>query len=254
MEPTDDRRRAAPPLTLVTERRTERDRRRPRWAEFRRAYRGILAVIAVALAVLLAADAWLIYKRGAYAAEVERLRGGMTDVERQRTDLILASSEKRLEVMVELLRRQARQDEALHLAVAVDSGRVHLERDGAILRTMQVEVGAERLVGKAPDTVRLAAPRGKRTVQQVLAGDAAWPVPGWVWGDRGLPEPPAAEVAGALGAGAVVLDGGTVIYARPATGPLADAAYVLPGSLRVSADDLRAIGANLKPGTAVYFY
>ena len=53
---------------------------------------------------------------------------------------------------------------------------------------------------------------------------------------------------------AVVLDGGTVLYSMPAAGPLADSAYVLPGSVRVRAEDLEAIMPNVQRGTAVYFY
>jgi hypothetical protein len=51
-----------------------------------------------------------------------------------------------------------------------------------------------------------------------------------------------------------VLDGGTVIYSDPHAGPLADTAYVMPGSVRAREADVKAIQANLKPGTSVYFY
>ena len=61
-------------------------------------------------------------------------------------------------------------------------------------------------------------------------------------------------VKGALGDIAFVLSGGTVIYSPPSAGPLNDSTYVLPGSIRASAEDLRAIAPNLKPGTPVYFY
>lgn len=255
MEILDDRREHAPPPGLAPERRRGGERRRAGgWREFRRAYPGILAVLGAVMLTLLVADGWLLLKRRAYAAENARLRAGMTEVERERTDLILASTEKRGAVMLELLRRQARQDAELHLALSVDSARLYLERDGAILRAMRVEMGPERVVGQAPDTVRLAAPRGKRTVERVLGAEEPWAVPAWVWEDRGLAAPQLLETAGALGANAVVLDGGTVLYARPAAGPLADAVYVMPGSVRVAAEDLRAIAANLRPGMAIYFY
>ena len=48
----------------------------------------------------------------------------------------------------------------LHLSVSVDSGTMFLEREGAVLREMPVRVGREQLAGTAPDTVRVAAPRG----------------------------------------------------------------------------------------------
>jgi hypothetical protein len=53
---------------------------------------------------------------------------------------------------------------------------------------------------------------------------------------------------------AIVLNGGSVIYSLPTVGPLNDSAYVLPGSIRVSAEDLRAVTPNLQRGTVVYFY
>jgi hypothetical protein len=52
----------------------------------------------------------------------------------------------------------------------------------------------------------------------------------------------------------VLLSGGSVLYATPASGPLADSSYVLPGAIRLGAEDLRAIAPNLSPGVAVYFY
>jgi hypothetical protein len=61
-------------------------------------------------------------------------------------------------------------------------------------------------------------------------------------------------VTGALGPAAIVLSGGTVIYAMPTTGPLNDSSYVLPGSVRASAVDLKAILPNLTPGMKIYFY
>ena len=62
------------------------------------------------------------------------------------------------------------------------------------------------------------------------------------------------QQAGALGAGAMILSGGTVIYGTPSAGPLADSAYVMPGAVRVGASDLRAIVPNITPGISVYFY
>lgn len=230
------------------------DRRRPTWREFRLAYPGILATMAVALVLVLAMDGWLVYKRVRYQREIARLRAGMTAVERRRADMEIASGERRLQVMVELARRQALGDKELHLSVAVDSGRMHLEREGAKLRDMVVSVGPERWVGTAPDTVLMAAPRGTRTVEKVLDGAGGWEVPRWVYTDRGLEPPADRTLQGALGPAAVLLNGGTVIYTMPTVGPLNDSSYVMPGSLRVRTEDLQAVLPNLKPGMAVYFY
>jgi hypothetical protein len=177
----------------------------------------------------------------------------MTASERERTDLIIEAERNKIRVAIELVRRQARLDKRLHLSIPVDSSRMYLEREGAILREMPIQLGPERSVGTPPDTVRLAIPRGERTVVRVLE-NGSWTVPTWVYVDRSLPARPARSVRGALGPIAFVLDGGTVIYSLPSTGPLADTAYVLPGSIRAAAADLRAILPNVQAGTKVYFH
>jgi hypothetical protein len=230
------------------------DRRRASWQEFRVAYPGILAVLMAAVLFLLAGDMWLLHKRDLYRAETRRLYTGMSDFEREKTDLVLASGEKRMQVMLAMLRRQAGVDEKLHLAVAVDSGRMYLEREGAVLREFPAEMAPERAVGVAPDTVRMPVPRGKRTVEAILGPTDAWDVPEWVWRERSLAPPADRRVPGVLGTVGLVLSGGTVVYALPATGLLADSAYVLPGSVRVPRAHLEAIAANMHPGMAVYFY
>jgi hypothetical protein len=178
----------------------------------------------------------------------------MSDVERRRTDALLASNENKFRVMVELVRRQAQVDKALHVSVSVDSGVMKLELESALLRDMPVQVGPERRIGTSPDTIHMAAPRGARTVERVLGERDAWEVPTWVYTDRGLTPPVERAVPGALGPAAVVLNGGALIYSMPSVGPLNDSTYVLPGSIRARAADLKAIVPNLKPGMTVYFY
>jgi hypothetical protein len=225
-----------------------------RFREFRRRHPGFLvAVIIVALGVV-AIDGYLMYKRTKYRAEIQRLRAGMSEFEKDRADAVLASEEKQLQVMVELLRRQAKIDTEIHLAVSVDSGFMGLEREGAVLRDMRVQVGPEKTVGTPPDTVRLTIPRGTRSVQRLLGVEDRWEVPRWVYEDRGLPVPNRRSLKGALGPAAIVLEGGTVIYSTPTSGPLSDSAYVMPGAVRVRADDLRAVIPNLTRGTKVYFF
>lgn len=233
--------------------RDRTDRRRAGWREFRRSYPGIIATATVAILLFLAADTWLVMRYLRYRRETAELRASMSDVERKRTDELLAQNENRLKVMLTLFKRQANLDQALHLAVSLDSSVMYLERDGALLREMPVTVGPERRVGTPPDTVHVAAPRGKRTVERILGEDDPWSIPRWVFADRGL-APGDSVLAGALGPVAIELDGGTVIYSLPSVGPLNDSSYVLPGAVRVRAEDLRAIAPNLHPGVAVYFY
>jgi hypothetical protein len=217
-------------------------------------YRGIVSVLALTIGLLAMADVVLLVKWQRYESETQRLRADMTGVERKRTDLLLAADTNRLAMMVALVRRQAEGDQALHLAVSVDSGRMHLERDGAKLRDMRVQVGAERWVHGDGDSVYMAMPRGARTVERLLNAGDSWEVPAWAFRDRGLTPSGDRHVTGALGPAAIVLSGGTVIYAMPTTGPLNDSSYVLPGSVRASAADLKAILPNLAPGMKIYFY
>jgi hypothetical protein len=221
---------------------------------FRRRHPGFIAAAAIIVAGLLVLDAWLVYKGERYARESQRLRSGMTEFERRRSDALLASEERRMRVMLELIRRQAKIDPDIHLAVSVDSARMFLEREGALLRESDVEIGPEKRVGAPPDTVHMAIPRGARSVARVLGPNDTWEVPTWVYLDRGLTPPADRTVKGALGPVAIVLEGGTVIYSMPSAGPLNDSSYVLPGGVRTRAEDLRAIRPNVQPGTNVYFY
>lgn len=199
------------------------ERRRPGWRDFRRAYPGLIAGFWIVLSAMLIGDGWLAYKRIEYANEAARLRHAMTGVERQRADVVFAANKDKVRVIVELARRQAEGDRDLHLSVAVDQGQMLLEREGARLREMPVRVGPEQVVGTPPDTVRVAAPRGMRTVTSVDASS-------------------------------VTLDGGTTIYATVGSDALDDSAGVTAGNVRARATDLQAILPNLKPGMSVYFY
>jgi hypothetical protein len=222
--------------------------------QYARYHRSFLIFLALVVVAALAIDAFVLYKRAAYAREVDRLRSGMSQLERERTDLALEDQEKRLRVMLALIRRQAKLDRRIHLAVSLDSARMYLGREGAVLREIDIEIGPERLVGVAPDTVMLAHPRGERSVQKVLGAEDVWDVPAWVYHDRGLAVPSDRSVKAALGTQAIVLNGGVVIYSMPSSGPLNDSSYILPGSIRISAADLQAVLPNLAAGTAVYFY
>ncbi|HEY4220332.1 MAG TPA: hypothetical protein VGO62_03300 [Myxococcota bacterium] len=224
------------------------------FSDFRRRHPAFTVSIALIISGLLVVDAWVLFRRVAYAKEVARLRAGMSDVERRKSDAVTNTHEKETAMMMELLRRQAKIDKEIHLAVSVDSGRMYLERDGALLRESAVEVARERRLGTGKDTLHMAAPRGTRSVERILGPTDAWEVPAWVYSDRGLTPPVAAPLVGALGPVAIVLNGGTVIYSLPSVGPLNDSSYVLPGSIRASAEDLRAVAPNLQRGTVVYFY
>jgi hypothetical protein len=114
------------------------------WSALRRTYPRTVAVLATLIAAFVVGDVLLAARYLRDRAETERLRNGMTDAERQRADMVADAEENKANVMQELVRRRAAADRALHLSVSVDSGTMLLERDGALLREMRVQVGEER--------------------------------------------------------------------------------------------------------------
>ena len=216
-------------------------------------HRVLSGLLVVFVLSVLAANVWVLSRRHRYLDEIVRLRASMTELERERSDQLVAQEESKLRLAVALIQRQARLEGALHLSIATDSGAMFLERDGVLLREMPVLVGPERRVGVPPDTVQLATPRGVRTIARVLSDTALFELPAWVFLERGLELPAERSIPGALGF-AVVLDGGAIIYSQPSTGPLADSTYVMPGAIRARREDLRAILPNLTAGMRVYLY
>jgi hypothetical protein len=100
----------------------------------------------------------------------------------------------------------------------VDSGLLHLEQRGAVLRTAPVQVGADGWQAIAGDSIPIASPLGVRRVEEVR-GDTT-----------------------------VVLSGGAMLYRGDAALP------VRAGSVRIGDADLKSILKNLKVGLPVYFY
>ena len=87
--------------------RPRSDRRRLGWRDFRRSSRGFITTLTLAVAIFVALDVFLVMRYQRYQRETQALRAAMSDVERKRTDELLAQNENRLKVMVELFRRQA---------------------------------------------------------------------------------------------------------------------------------------------------
>ncbi len=168
--------------------------------------------------VALCGAAALAWRAAEYRREVAALRAGMSGIEKVKADLALSSDAKRLQVMMALALRQARTTGDLHLSISVDSGVLHLEQKGAILRTATVQVGADGWQRAANDSIPIASPRGVRRVEEVR-GDSV-----------------------------VVLSGGAQLYRGDAGVP------VRAGSVRIGAADLISILPNLKAGLPVYFY
>ena len=197
------------------------DRRRGGWRDFRRAYPGFVFTLLIALIAMLSIDGYLILKRRAYEAEVARLRASMSDQERARTDAIVAAEGNKARIAIELARRQAKLEKTLHLSVAIDSGKIYLEREGAVLREMAAVFGPETKSG--PDSIPIVVPRGETSVAKATADG-------------------------------ITLAGGTVISASDAPSLAQDSTLIPPGSVRISRTDLKAILPNLNVGMRVYFY
>jgi hypothetical protein len=201
----------------------EGDRRRGTWRDFRRAYPGFVFVLGLGLAAMVAVDAWLLFKRVSYNHEVTQLRAHMTDAERERTDAIVQAEQNKLRIAIELAKRQAKFDKKLHLNVSIDSSRMYLTREGALLREMAVQFGPERVASDTSAAPPAAVPRGERTI---------------------------ADLADTK----ITLDGGATILTSNASELTSDTTAVPPGSLRIRLEDLKAIMPNLNAGMKVYFY
>ena len=210
-----------PETRRTPQRAGEGDRRRGGWRDFRRAYPGFVFVLGLGLVTMIAVDAWLFVKRVKYNHDVAELRAHMTDAERERTDAIVQSEQNKLRIAIELAKRQAKFDKKLHLNVSVDSARMYLTREGALLREMPVQFGPERPVSPGDSAPPAALPRGERTVAD-------------------------------LSDTRITLDGGISILSS--SSPAKDSTPIPPGSLRISLDDMKAIMPNLSAGMKVYFY
>jgi hypothetical protein len=233
-----------------------RQRRRGRWGEFREAYPRIVTGAAIGILLFLMVDVALAVAAWRFSRQTAAAQRAMTGLERQRVDALTEVKQDRTALMTALVAQQAIQDHGLNLSVSVDEKTMDLQRQGAQLRRMKVALGPEATVGAEADGVRLVPPRGKRQLVRVVDDAFVWSVPRWVFTHRGLPVPGAAEreVRGGLGALALVLDDGTLIYSLPASGPLSDRAYVMPGTVRAELPDLQAIRESLAPGLPVYFH
>lgn len=201
----------------------EGDRRRGGWRDFRRAYPGFVFVLGLALVAMIAVDAWLLVKRARYNHDVAQLREHMTTAERERTDAIVQAERNKLRIAIELAKRQAKFDKRLHLNVSIDSSRMYLTREGALLREMPVQFGPERAAAESSSAPPAAIPRGERTVAD-------------------------------LNDDSIILDGGTRILASRDPNPASDSTPIPPGALRISIEDMKAIMPNLSAGMKVYFY
>ena len=215
-EPGPETRRSA-------ERAGEGDRRRGTWRDFRRAYPGFVFVLGLALAAMIAVDFWLVVKRVKYNHDVAQLRAHMTDAERERTDAIVQSEQNKLRIAIELAKRQAKFNKKLHLNVSVDSSRMYLTREGALLREMPVQFGPEQPASESSDKPPAAIPRGERTIAD-------------------------------LSDTKITLDGGVLILTSSARDLASDTTAIPPGAVRMSSEDLKAIMPNLSAGMKVYFY
>jgi hypothetical protein len=205
------------------ERAAEGDRRRGTWRDFRRAYPGFVFVLGIALAAMVVVDAWLVLKRVKYNHDVAQLRAHMTEAERERTDAIVQSEQNKLRIAIELAKRQAKFDKRLHLNVSIDSSRMYLTREGALLREMPVQFGPERTASESSDARPAAVPRGERTIAD-------------------------------LSDTKITLDGGALILTSSVPQLTGDTTAIPPGSLRIRLEDLKAIMPNLSAGMKVYFY
>jgi predicted Holliday junction resolvase-like endonuclease len=210
-------------------------------------------VLIISLAILITINIALLTAIVLYKGEVLQIRHLMTKAEQRKLEAYSTTKANRAALSRELTRRMAKGDTDFHLTVDTQKGVMYLAREGAILREMKIQMGKEVLVGLSPDYVRLSLPRGKRQVVDIVDSNFAWTVPNWL---TVAPDSTSNNhsIVGGLGPLAIMLDSGTIIYSRPDVGPLSNNAYVLPGSIRMTTEDVAAIRKAVRPGMVVYFY
>lgn len=231
-----------------------RQRRRTRWTEFRDAYPRIVLGLTLGLFALVLVDLVLAVQWWRYRREAASARRAMTGMERQKADTLLAAREGHAALAMALARQQAVQDRRINLAVDLKEGTMALQREGARLREMRVDIGPEVTVGQPPGALKVTPPLGVRRIARVVDGSYEWEAPAWVYTSRSRPVPSTMKTRGGLGEIALLLDDGTPIYSKPRQGPLAEDGFVMPGGVRAAAADLWAVAENLEPGTPVYFH
>jgi hypothetical protein len=240
-------------------------RAKTHWSQIYDSFPGTAWIVPLCLLVLLVFDVIQWQHIQSFSQETSQLKASARQAESLR-ETAISLTERNLEVRSGVLaRRQSLGSRELHLALDSASGTLYLRRDGANLREMPVslapaasEPGSAAWPGAAADDSAAArvpaAPKGKRTVLRLLEGEYRWAVPERVYRERGEPVPEQRLVPVALGPVALVLDDGTVLYSRPASGPLSGTSYQLPGSILLAPVDLEAVTASLRVGLVVYLY
>src|SRR5258706_14626167 len=145
-----------------------RERRRTRWGDFREAYPRIVTAMALGLVSLAALDAFLLFKAVQYRRQIREDRAAMTATDRQRADALLASQASRADLEQALVAQQAVKEKGVNLSVELDKGTMDLQREGAQLRAIRVQVGPEVTVGQPPGARKITPPLGRRQVVAVV--------------------------------------------------------------------------------------
>ncbi|HUP63619.1 MAG TPA: hypothetical protein VNA69_24750 [Thermoanaerobaculia bacterium] len=144
--------------------------------------------------------------------------------------------------------------ENFYLSIDTRDRKLRFYYGDTVLREGDVQIGAsQNIAAKDGRTWTFLPLKGAFPVQAKLVG-YDWPVPDWVYAQRGEPAPPARPVIpNGLGKYVLVLGNGYVIHTQPAEGsPLQGPK---PGSFLVSEEDLAAIWDRIHTrATHVYIY
>ena len=225
-----------------------------RWKEFRDSSPFLSLFLAITVAALLLTSIALLIFLGLYKGELMAVQSRLTLSEQRRVFALSSTQNNKLSLAIELTKRLAQIDSSVHLTIDTQKQIMVLARHNATLREMSVQIGASATIDTKSDQFRISIPLGQRHIVKVVDADYPWVIPDWLIKKQGLQLASGNVLSGALGSCAVILNGGTVIYTRPSIGPLNDATYVLPGSIRMTTQDARAIRKELRPGMDVYFY
>ena len=158
-----------------------------------------------------------------YKLEVIQLQKTMTKAEQKRLEAISLTQTNQLALSMEMTRRMSEGDKDFNLSIDTQKKLMTLSREGAVLREIAIEIGASAYVGSAPNRVKISLPLGKRTISNI--NDTI-----------------------------ILLDSGSIIYTDSNSTTKDLKAEILPGNIKITSTDMRAILKSINPGTAVYFY
>lgn len=209
-----------------------------------KAFRSIIAALAVTVLLLFPADA-----AEAPAPSLDELRASVAALEQEAAEL--EEQNRGLKRLLDEL-----DDHEVYVVVDTENNRLTLRRDNRVLRTVVVGTGSRQLVEE--ETGRnwyFETPIGSFTVLG-KERNPVWIRPDWSFVEENMPVPPPNDperiVRGVLGKYALLLGNGYKIHGTTYKNLLGT--HFTHGCISMDDEDLEAVFKAAKTGTKVYIY